>query len=146
MHQFHNITNNYHRREKEHDCTSEKLTKTTMKKLIFPVLAILMLGFALSQSSCKKKKDTEAEITLTDSIGKVVAGAVVYVNSRNNTPPGTLEDTQTSDNRGKTFHKFDNEAILQVEVSKKLSTKTITGYGILRLEEGKKVELSITVR
>lgn len=117
-----------------------------MKKLFFPILILLFAGLATTQSSCKKKKPTEAEITLTDSIGKAVAGAVVYVNSKNNTPPGSVEDTQTSDNRGKTFHTFENEAILQVEVTKKLSNKTITGYGILRLEEGKKVELAITVR
>ena len=116
-----------------------------MKRLIFPVLLLVLFAFTFTQTSCKKKKPTEAEISLIDSTGKALPGATVYVNSKNNTPPGTIEDTQTSDNRGKTFHTFKNEAILQVEVSKKLSTKTINGYGILRLEEGKKIELSITV-
>ena len=115
-----------------------------MKRIIFPALALLLFVFAAFQTSCKKKKATEAEISVVDSIGKPLIGAKVYVNSKNNVPPGTVEDTQTSDNRGKTFHTFENEAILQVEVSKLIGTKTITGYSILRLEEGKKVELSIT--
>ncbi len=117
-----------------------------MKKIVFPLIALILFVFVASQSACKKKKATEAEISLFDSIGKPLVGARVYVNSKNNTPPGTIEDTQTSDNRGKTFHTFKNEAILQVEVSKKIGGKTVTGYGILRLEEGKKVELSITSR
>ncbi len=128
-----------------HNSVSEKLTQAQMKRILVPILALSLLVFVAVQSSCKKKKPTEAEISLVDSVGKALAGAKVYVNSKNNTPPGTLEDTQISDNRGKTFHKFENEAILQVEVSKQVGGKTISGYGILRLEEGKKVELAITV-
>lgn len=114
-----------------------------MKRLIFPTLALLLLTFAAFQMSCKKKKPTEAEITVEDSVGKPLAGATVYVNSKNNTPPGVVEDSQVSDSRGKTFHTFQNEAILQVEVSKQTGSGTVTGYGILRLEEGKKVDLTI---
>ena len=114
-----------------------------MKRIIFSVLTLLLFAFAASQSSCKKKKPTEAEITVLDSINRPLVGAKVYVNSKNNTPPGTIEDTQVTDNRGKTFHTFENEAILQVEVSKQIGSVTVTGYGILRLEEGKKVELTV---
>lgn len=114
-----------------------------MKRLLFPLLGLLTIVFAVQFSACKKKEPTTAEITIEDPSGVALAGAVVYVNSKNNNPPGTIEDTQTSDNRGKTFHKFENEAILQVEVTKTYGSITLTGYGILRLEEGKKVELTI---
>ena len=110
-----------------------------MKRLLFTAFAVVLFIFAASQSSCKKKKPTQAEITVQDSTGKVLPGAKVYINSKNNIPPGIVEDTQTTDNRGKTFHTFENEAILQVEVSKQIGAITVTGYGILRLEEGKKI-------
>lgn len=83
-----------------------------MKRILVPLIALSLLVFVAVQSSCKKKKPTEAEISLVDSVGKALGGAKVYVNSKNNTPPGTIEDTQISDNRGKTFHTFENEAIL----------------------------------
>ncbi len=114
-----------------------------MKRIFIPIITVLLFVLAFSQTACKKKKPTEAEITIQDSTGRALVGAKVYVNSKNNTPPGTIEDTQTTDNRGKTFHTFENEAILQVEVTKTYGSVTVTGYGILRLEEGKKVELTI---
>jgi hypothetical protein len=114
-----------------------------MKRFRFPILGLILVLSLVVFSSCKKKKPTTAEITIEDPSGVALAGATVYVNSKNNTPPGTVEDTQTSDNRGKTFHTFENEAILQVEVTKTYGSITLTGYGILRLEEGKQVDLTI---
>jgi hypothetical protein len=114
-----------------------------MKRILYPLVIVFLLAFAVSQNACKKKKATEAEITVQDSTGRPLVGAIVYINSKNNTPPGTVEDTQTTDNRGISFHTFENEAILQVEVTKTYGSVTVTGFGILRLEEGKKVELTI---
>jgi hypothetical protein len=116
-------------------------------KHFFAFASVIFIAFvALNFEACKKASPTEAEITVLDSTGKSLAGATVYINSKNNTPPGTVEDTKVTDNRGKTFHTFENEAILQVEVSKSYSGINLSGYAILRLEEGKKVDLTIRTK
>ena len=118
-----------------------------MKKIIFSFILLAFVALlALTQTSCKKKKATQAQITIVDSRNQPVIGATVFVNSNNNNPPGIVNDTQVSDSKGKTYHTFKDEAILQVEVTKKSTTAaTLTGYGILRLEENKTVELTIVV-
>ncbi|MBK9479224.1 MAG: hypothetical protein IPP56_06140 [Bacteroidetes bacterium] len=114
-----------------------------MNRILLVITVLLFIGLAATQTACKKKTDTKAVITVEDSLGQILPGATVYINSKNNTPPGIIEDSQVSDTRGKTFHTFANEAILQVEVTKAVNGKTLEGYGILRLEEGKTVDLTV---
>lgn len=89
----------------------------------FFVSLFLALFFlvAVSQTGCKETGLAKAEVTVVDSSGLPLDGVTVYLNSNNNNPPGEIEDKQKTDVNGKTYHEFELEAILQIELEK-------TGY------------------
>lgn len=84
-------------------------------------LALTICAFTvLFTASCKKDKPGKAVVTVLDSLNLPVYGATVNLNSDNNPEPGIIKDKKVSDNNGKTYHEFELECILQVEVTKGL--------------------------
>ena len=113
-------------------------------------LKFLMLPFLLATlviSSCEKKTDCQVNITTVDANGNALGGVTVklYANvktSSGSTVEADLKAQGVSDGSGVSTYTFKLPAILDVSAV----SGTLTGQGIVKLEEGKKVEKTITVK
>lgn len=119
-----------------------------MKLKLF--IATLAFGFItlVFNNSCQKHTDCKLIITTNDALGNVVAGATVklYANvktSSGSTVEADLKAQGVSDASGKSTYTFKLPAILDV---KAVSTGSLTGVGIVKLEEGKTVEKIIVLK
>lgn len=106
-------------------------------------LSSFILAFFLlfSSVSCKKTTECTAIITVVDSLGIPVSGATVRLFANVN-PVGVVESIQPTDLSGNSTHKIKLEAILDIEAKK----DSLSGIGIIRLEPGKKVNKTVTIR
>ena len=98
-------------------------------------------------SSCQKNTDCKLTITTKDELGNVVPGATVKLYANVKTSTGAtveadLKATGVSDGGGNSTYTFKLPAILDVKVT----SSALAGLGIVKLEEGKKVEKTITVK
>ena len=98
-------------------------------------------------SSCQKNTDCKLTILTKDSIGNALSGATVKLYANVKTSTGAtveadLKATGVSDGGGSSTYTFKLPAILDVKVV--LGSKT--GIEIVKLEEGKKVDKTITVK
>ncbi|MBS1635442.1 MAG: hypothetical protein JST26_05925 [Bacteroidetes bacterium] len=113
-----------------------------LKFLILPlVLCVLLI------SSCEKKTDCQLEIRTIDANGNALGGATVklYANvktSSGSTVEADLKAQGVSDGGGVSTYTFKLPAILDVSAV----SGTLTGQGIVKLEEGQKVSKTITVK
>lgn len=116
-----------------------------MKKLI-SFLSIALIFISVS-TSCVKKTDCKLTIKTVDSAGNALANVKVKLYANVKTQSGTtveadLKAEGVSDATGTSTYTFKLPAILDVKAS--LSNKV--GMGIVKLEEGKSVEKTITVK
>ena len=110
---------------------------------IFNLVLILFLY------SCEKQSDTIGVIKVVKSNGQSLQGATVKLN-QTNTQPGTdpisgLSQTKETDINGKAQFYYQNEAILDVEVTKNIGNDLYEGSGVIRLLRGKTEEVTIEV-
>ncbi len=123
-------------------------------KLKIVIVSIVLLGaFCFTNTSCEKKTDCIANIICLDSLGLTMGGAQVQLFANVKTPNnGTitadLRANGLSDNSGRCSFTFKLPAIYDVRVSKKdaASGYLMTGASIIKLEEGKGVDKTLTVR
>ena len=106
----------------------------------------LVLLFLPAFFSCKKDDPTKAVITVLDTNGIPVAGAIVSVfqDSVYNHITGVqanIRDTKISDANGRTEHTFKWEAFLNVEAVRSDSSDTARGY--IRLQYQKTEEATV---
>lgn len=112
-------------------------------KYLFP--ALIFASFAVG--SCKKTGPAEAIISVIDSTGKRVPGAVVVlrqdsvVNSTNGVQ-ASINESKVTDGAGQAFFTFKLEAVLIVEASK--GNKQARDY--VRLEQSKQVTKQVMIR
>ena len=116
-------------------------------KIINPL--ILFLFISLFLYSCEKQSDTIGVIKVVKSNGQSLQGATVKLN-QTNTQPGTdpisgLSQTKETDINGKAQFYYQNEAILDVEVTKNIGNHLYEGSGVIRLLRGKTEEVTIEV-
>jgi hypothetical protein len=83
----------------------------------------LLAVFAVAVTSCKKTGPAEAVITVLDSINQPVQNARVILRQDSVTNPTTgiqadVYQEQYTGTTGETFFSFDNEAVLNIEVTK----------------------------
>jgi hypothetical protein len=107
-------------------------------------LAVLTIGL---NSSCQKKTDCKLTITTKDELGNVISGATVklYANvktSSGSTVEADLKAEGVSDGSGQTTYTFKLPAILDI----KAVAGTLSGVGIIKLEEGKAVEKEVILK
>lgn len=104
--------------------------------------------FFASVSSCKEKQPPTGVVIAVDSAGAAVSGATVKLTSTGDRGSGILKATGTTDGSGKArFEEFTLPAILNVTCTKvKAVGDTIKGTGILKLEEDKETEATITLK
>lgn len=112
-------------------------------KNLFPILFIAMIGW----SACEKTGPADALITVTDSIGKRVPGAIVVLRQDSVINPTTgaqavINEVGVSNAFGQATFSFKLEAVLIVEVTK--GALTATDY--IRLEQSKEVTKTIILR
>lgn len=120
------------------------LVKTVKRLAAIGVVA----GFFALSPSCKKKDPPTGVVIALDSAGKAVSGATVKLTSTGDRGAGILKATASTDGSGKArFEEFTLPAILNVSCSKVIAVgDTIKGTGILKLEEDKETEATITLK
>lgn len=116
-------------------------------KLFIATLAFGLITL-ITNSSCQKNTDCKLIITTNDAFGNVISGATVklYANvktSSGSTVEADLKAQGVSDGGGKSTYTFKLPAILDV---KAVSTGSLAGVGIVKLEEGKTVEKVIVLK
>ncbi len=115
-------------------------------KLFIASLAFALLTVGLN-SSCQKKTDCKLTITTKDQLGNVISGATVQLYANVKTASGStveadLKAEGVSDGSGQTTYTFKLPAILDI----KAVSGTLTGVGIVKLEEGKGVEKEVILK
>ena len=122
-----------------------------MKAKTLPLILTITLGLGLSQS-CKKPADTVGVVTVVDSNNSPVNGASVKllgVDSQGN-PGGRIDVTETTGSDGKATFNFNDlykrgEAGFTVLNIYAVKADTITGSGIIKVEEEKTNEATVTI-
>ena len=111
-------------------------------KYLLPSLFVGMLLW----SACEKSGPAEAVITVTDSLGKRISGAVVILRQDSVVNPTTgaqavINEQKLSDGSGQAIFTFKMEAVLNVEVDK----GTLSGRDYIRLEQDKQVTKTVII-
>jgi len=111
--------------------------------IVFAFLAFLIV----SNVSCDKKTDCTARVYCKDSLDQAMPGATVKLFANVKTATGgtvtaDLKADGISDEAGLVTFIFKLPAIYDIKVTK----GKLTGIGIIKLEEGKVTEKSVTVR
>ena len=120
--------------------------KLKLIALLFSLTLILLIS-----PSCQKETDCLAVVKCLDASGNAVnaADVVLYAEVKNSagvTYTADITATSPSDNAGEVRFTFKLPAIYDILATKTVGTKTITGIGIIKLEEGQTVEKSVTLR
>lgn len=113
-------------------------------------LALFFAGLFFVLSSCKRNKDCDVVINVTDGYnGAPVFGATVHMRIPPNSPPPTngsltiQDQTGSTDASGSVSFTFKLPAILQCDVTP-ISTSTLTATSkLVKLEEGKQVSTTV---
>lgn len=120
--------------------------QTTLHRYILP--SLLVLSITISTFSCKKKETgCDAVVTVTDTLGKTVTGALVILSQDSVVNPNTgvkasVYKESTTDGYGQAYFSFDKEAVLNIEASK----GSLAGRDYIRLEPGASVEKSVQIK
>lgn len=119
-------------------------------KLFIATLATAFLTIGLS-TSCEKKTDCKVTIKTIDSAGFGVSNVKVklYANVKNSTGATVEADLKaegTSDGSGQTTFTFKLPAILDIKAIGMAGADSLQGVGLVKLEEGKSVEKSVTMK
>ncbi len=120
-----------------------------LAKMVKRLAAIGVVAcFFAPVSACKEKAPPTGVVIALDSAGTAISGATVKLTSRGDRGDGILKATGTTDGSGKAhFDEFTLPAILNVTCSKvKAVGDTLKGTGILKLEEDKETEATITLK
>jgi len=112
-------------------------------RYLLPILFIAVIGW----SSCEKTGPADATVTVVDSTGKRVAGAVVVLRQDSVINPNTgsqavINETKVTDASGNAWFSFKLEAVLNVEAEK----GTLSGRDYIRLEQSKTVSKTVVIR
>lgn len=118
-----------------------------MKKLSLILFSLIAITFSFS--SCYKKKDTIARVTVIDSAGVPVGGATVrlYYDNGSEVPRENLEQSSSTDAQGMATFNYNDLfksgqagfAILDIDVD------NLTKVGIVRIEEEETIEVSVAI-
>lgn len=116
-------------------------------KLFIPSLVLVVFAWSLT-TSCQKQTDCKLMVTTVDTAGRPVASAKIKLYANVKTSTGTIVEADlkaegVSDANGSSSYTFKLPAILDIRATG--STGKV-GTGIIKLEEGKTVEKSITVK
>src|SRR4051812_19959325 len=121
--------------------------------LLFSGFLISILVFA--GTSCQKETDCKATVKCVDSVGSAISNAYVQLYALvkdPNDPKGTATYTAdvkangNTDGGGEVKFTFKLPAIYDIKATATVGTKTISGASIIKLEEGKSVDKTVTLK
>lgn len=122
--------------------------------------ALLLSGFFISgllfvNTSCQKDTDCKARVICNDSTGTAISNANVFLYAvvKDPTDPkgqatftADVKATGNSDASGQVSFVFKLPAIYDIRATITAGTRTLVGTGIIKLEEGKTVEKTVTLK
>jgi hypothetical protein len=126
-----------------------------MKSFLLLFSALIISGFIFTGTSCRKETDCKATVKCIDSLGNVAGNATIQLYALvkdPNDPKGTTTFTAdvqaqgVTDAGGEVKFTFKLPAIYDIKATMILGAKTYTGASILKLEEGKSVSKTVTVK
>jgi len=124
-----------------------------MKQIAIILAGFLISTFALTNTSCQKNTDCVATINCVDSVGVPVNNAAVLLyatikTSSGGTVTADLKANATTDAGGQVKFTFKLPAIYDIRATQVLTapSRTLVGTGIIKLEEGKGSEKTVTLR
>ncbi len=123
-----------------------------MKPLVIIAVGFLFSCFFFTNTSCNKKTDCVALITVVDSSGTVAypnANVKMYATVKTANGGTVVADVKASgitDSDGKVKFTFKLPAIYDFSASISKGSKTLTGVSIIKLEEGKAVDKTVSIR
>lgn len=122
-----------------------------MKPLLLVVAGFLLSCFILTGTSCQKNTDCKATVTCVDSSAVPMPNVNVLLyatvkTSNGGTVTADLKANGTTDEGGQVRFTFKLPAIYDIRATRVVGTKTLTGSGIIKLEEGKGTEKTVTVK
>ncbi len=126
-----------------------------MKPLLLIFSGLLAGTLLITNSSCQKQTDCKATVNCTDSLGNAVANAniVLYAPVKNPNDPkgiatytGDVKATGTTDAGGQVQFNFKLPAIFDIKATMVVGTRTLSGASIIKLEEGKNVNKTVSIK
>ena len=120
------------------------LLKNIKMKKLFLVFAISLTVFM--STNCDKKTDCNASIVVMDANGNVSNADVKLFATVNKTYTGDVKAKGTTDGSGQAKFTFKLPAIFDITATKVVGSQTLTGTGIIKLEEGKGNEKIIIIK
>jgi hypothetical protein len=126
-----------------------------MKPFVLILSGFLLSCLLFAGTSCQKDTDCKARVTCRDTVGAPVSNANVLlyaVVKDPNDPKGQATYTAdvkangVSDASGDVSFVFRLPAIYDIRATIAAGTRTIVGTGIIKLEEGKTVEKTVTLK
>ena len=112
----------------------------------------LLGAMLITNTSCNKKTDCMASVICNDATGVPVRNAnielLAYVQDydKKGTFTGDIRATGITDENGKVSFTFKLPAIFDINATKVVGTHTYVGTGIIKLEEGKGTEKTVTIK
>lgn len=126
-----------------------------MKSFLF-LFSVLIISFLVfTNTSCRKETDCKATVKCIDSTGAAISNAAVQlyaVVKDPSDPKGAATYTAdvkangNTDGGGEVKFTFKLPAIYDIRATATAGTKTITGTSIIKLEEGKSVSKTVTLK
>lgn len=126
-----------------------------MKQFVLLLSGIILSGFMFVGTSCQKDTECSARVFCRDSSGASVSNAnvLLYAVVKDPTDPkgqatftADVRATGSTDGSGQVSFVFKLPAIYDIRATTTVGTKTLVGTGILKLEEGKTVEKTVTLK
>jgi len=116
-----------------------------MRALLWSALFFSMV--VTFSSSCKKEGPADVVITVTDTLGRTISGALVTLRQDSVTNPvngvqASVNEQQLTDGSGQAYFSFDLEAVLVAEAEK----GTQSARDFVRLEQSKTVTKTLVIR
>jgi hypothetical protein len=113
--------------------------------------ALLLSCLFFASVSCRKKTDCVARVYCQDENGNAISNANVQLYATVKTSSGStvqadMKANSSTDGSGSTQFTFKLPAIYDIKATAVVGSKTITGSGIVKLEEGQTTERAVTLR
>ncbi len=123
-----------------------------MKPIVLLLSGFLISGLVFNISSCKKDTDCKAVVKCIDSTGNSVNNANVLLYAVVKSPDGKTSYTAdvtasgNTDSGGEVRFTFKLPAIYDIKATLTSGSRTLTGVGIIKLEEGKTTDKTVTIK
>lgn len=125
-----------------------------MKPIAFIFAGFLIASLVFTSTSCQKNTDCKATVKVVDSTGLAVNNATVLLyatikTSSGGTVTADVKANANTDSGGEVKFTFKLPAIYDIKatyITTTVPTKTLVATGIIKLEEGKGADKTVTLK